>query len=200
MKSSMKKTTFRLTAILLVIATILSLSVTAFAAKSVSSVSCQPNDSNGGKSSFFYIKANGTSCKLKFILTQGFLNFGNIFGRNVYGTYQIKIQKWDASKKCATGSLVLDQDIYKSAPIPNITTTFTTKTFKTTRGSYYRVQVYFWRATTTADSYYRNYGYGGTNAYFTPDKPNTDEAAYWATMPAIKAQNASNCTLYASCP
>lgn len=186
--------------ILAIIFSCFSFSLTASAATAVSSVNCQNTSSRyGGNSKYFYIKANSTTCKIKFTCGKGVLDWagGDIFETaDVRGAYQVKIYKWDPQKGTTVGSIVFDKDIYNKS-------TFTA-TFKATKGAYYRVQVYFWVAKTTATSYWNkdviynsqsvtllstkvvNVGFYGT--------------PHWDKIPTIKATNGSGCTLYASKP
>lgn len=195
------KTTKRLVAIISVIAIVLScfsFVITASAASAVSSVNCQNKSSKyGGNSTFFYVKASKTTCKIKFTCGKGELDWAGenlLENASVYGAYQVKIYKWDTKKGATVGSCVFDKDIYNKSSY--------TASFKAEKGAYYRVQVYFWACKTTANSYWNKgiiknpyilttlrgvyVGYYGT--------PN------WVKFPTIKAANSSGCTLYDSKP
>ena len=195
------KLTKKILAIISVIAIVFScfsFALTASAATAVSSVNCQPKSSvYGGKSVYFYVKANSTTCKIKFTCGKGELDWAGenlLENASIRGAYQVKIYKWNTKTGSTTGSCVLDKDIYNKSSY--------TASFKATKGAYYRVQVYFWNATTTAKSYW-NKGLIDNPYYFTTLKgvyvgyygtPN------WVKYPSIKATNSSGCTLYASKP
>lgn len=195
------KTFKKALAVISVIAIVLScfsFAMSASATSAVSSVNCQNKSSKyGGNSTFFYVKANSTTCKIKFTCGKGKLDWAGenlLENASVYGAYQVKIYKWDAKKGSTVGSCVFDKDIYNKSSY--------TASFKAEKGAYYRVQVYFWVCKTTANSYWNKgiiknpyilttlrgvyVGYYGT--------PN------WVAYPSIKATNSSGCTLYASKP
>lgn len=196
------KTTKKFIAIISMLAIIIScfsFTLNASAATAVSSVNCQ-NTSNkyGGKSVYFYVKANSSTCKIKFSCGKGELDWagGNIYNfASVRGAYQVKIYKWDPQKNSTVGSIVYDKDIYNKSSY--------TASFKATKGAYYRVQVYFWVAETTAKSYWNKGIIENTvpviistsgirvGTYGTPN---------WVKFPTIKATNSSGCILYASKP
>lgn len=195
------KLTKKILAIISVIAIVFScfsFALTASAATAVSSVNCQNKSSvYGGKSVYFYVKANSATYKIKFTCGKGELNYSGedvMKPAPVYGAYQVKIYKWNTKTNKTVGSCVFDKDIYnKSSYIAS---------FKAQKGAYYRVQVYFWNATTTAKSYW-NKDIINNPYYFTTLKgvyvgyygtPN------WVKYPTIKATNSSGCTLYASKP
>ena len=181
------------------------LMTSAGAASAVSSVNCQYNNSRGGGSVDFYVKATSTTCKLKFTCTKGALDwagYGMATGteKAVYGAYEIKIWKYNASTGKTVGDPVYDKDCYNKASY--------TASFSATKGSYYKVRVYFWRATTTATSYY-NKGIVGIHDYTSLSslRPNGCGDACWvnsstcnAYMPGITAKNGSGCTLYKTKP
>ena len=170
----------------------------ASAATAVSSVNCQ-NTSNryGGTSVYFYVKANSTTCKINFTCGNGKLDWAGenlLENASVKGAYQVKIYKWDPKKGTTVGSIVYDKDIYNKSSF--------TASFTATKDAYYRVQVYFWVANTTAKSYwnkgiiYNTYGLTslrgvGVGYFGTPN---------WVQFPTIKAANGSGCTLYSSKP
>ena len=194
------KTTKKLLAIVLAITVIFSsFALVASAASPVSSVNCQ-NKSNkyGGTSSFFYVKANSTTCKIKFTCGNGKLNWSgeDLMGpASVRGAYQVKIYKWDTKTGKTVGSCVFDKDIYNKSSY--------TASFKATKGAYYRVQVYFWNATTTAKSYWNKNIIYNTHIFLLSTsgvKVATYGPVYWSQYPTIKATNNSGCTLYASKP
>lgn len=194
------KTTKKLLAIVLAITVIFSsFALVASAASPVSSVNCQ-NKSNeyGGTSSFFYVKANSTTCKIKFTCGNGKLNWSgeDLMGpASVRGAYQVKIYKWDTKTGKTVGSCVFDKDIYNKSSY--------TASFKATKGAYYRVQVYFWNATTTAKSYWNKNIISNTHIFLLSTsgvKVATYGPVYWSQYPTIKATNNSGCTLYASKP
>lgn len=173
-------------------------SLNVFAATAVSSVNCQPIDNKyGGQSKYFYVKASNTTCKIKFTCGKGQLDLygGNVMPTyNVYGSYEIKIYKWDKNKGSITGSCLLDKDIYNKSSA--------TLSFKAQKGSYYRIQVYFWNATTTATSYWNK-----NQVTHRPTHTSADfvGVAYydwsnWEKFPSIKAANDSGCTLYSTKP
>ena len=147
------KLTKKILAIISVIAIVFScfsFALTASAATAVSSVNCQNKSSvYGGKSVYFYVKANSATCKIKFTCGKGELDWAGenlLENASVRGAYQVKIYKWDAKKGSTVGSCVFDKDIYNKSSY--------TASFKAQKGAYYRVQVYFWNATTTAKSYW----------------------------------------------
>ncbi|MDO4544392.1 MAG: hypothetical protein Q4C01_07565 [Clostridia bacterium] len=163
-------------------------------AAQVSSYNCQYTGSKyGGGSKYFYVKANSKTCKLTFSCTKGVLDWDGIDviklpNAKVYGTYEIKIYKWDAKNNKITGKSLLPEhtDIWN--------TKSKTITFKAEKGCYYRVQVYFWRAKTTAESYW-------LRAVYVPlDGAAPGPTPYWVTLPKITAKNKANCTLYNSMP
>ncbi len=196
------KITKRLIAIIsaiLIVVSCFSLTLNVFAASPVSSVNCQNKSSKyGGNSTFFYVKANSTTCKIKFTCGKGELDWAGenlLENASVRGAYQVKIYKWDNKKGTTVGSCVFDKDIYNKSSY--------TASFKATKGAYYRVQVYFWVAKTTATSYW-NKGII-TNPYpRTLSLSGVRVATYgtpnWVKYPTIKATNNSGCTLYASKP
>lgn len=191
----------RIISLLFVVITILScFSANAFAASSVSSVNCQPTASiYGGQSKFFYVKATGTTCKLKFTCGKGVLDWaggGVMPTSKAYGTYEVKVYKWDRNKGAITGSCLLDKDIYNSSS--------STLSFKAQKNCYYRVQVYFWVANTTAKSYWnkriiRN-DFEGTLLTPRVVTPTFYDDSSWEKFPTIKATNGGCCTLYSSKP
>lgn len=173
--------------------------VKASAATAVSSVNCQ-NTSNryGGTSVYFYVKADSTTCNIKFTCGKGELDW---LGEQVYdtatvrGAYQVKVYKWDSKKGTTVGSIVYDEDIYNKSSF--------TASFKATKGAYYRVQVYFWVAKTTATSYW-NKGiiYNELPKWFSTSGLKVAEwgTPSWTEFPTIKAAKQSGCTLYSSKP
>lgn len=196
------KTTKKFLAVISMLAIIIScfsFTLNASAATAVSSVNCQNTSSNyGGNSKFFYIKANSTTCKINFTCGKGELDWaGGDLGikDSVRGAYQVKIIKWDPQKNCTVGSLVYDEDIYNKSSF--------TASFKATKGAYYRVQVYFWVAETTAKSYW-NKGIIANNDFILFSTSRINVGYYgtpsWVKFPTIKATNNSGCTLYASKP
>lgn len=189
----------RIISLLFIAITIFScFSVNAFAASSVSSVNCQPTASSyGGQSKYFYVKATGTTCKLKFTCGKGVLDWaggGVMPTYDVYGTYEIKVYKWDRNNGKITGSCLLDKDIYN--------TSSSTLSFKAEKNCYYRVQVYFWVATTTAKSYWNKGVIHGTCTFTTVDRvtPAFYGDSRWEKFPTLKATNSSCCTLYSAKP
>ncbi len=114
--TNMKKIGPCFIAFLLVVATLFSLSISAFA---VDQVNCQATASVfGGKSVYFYFKANSTSCKLKFSCGKGVLDWageGLMPTANVRGAYEIKVYKWNKSTGKITGACILDKDIYNKS-------------------------------------------------------------------------------------
>lgn len=187
----MKKVFKGFISIIVIVATLLSVSTAAFAASSVSSVDCQPKTSvYGGKSVYFYVKASSTTCKLNFTCGKGTLDWvGEGFGaKKVYGSYEVKIYKWDTQKGAITGSCLFDKDIYNKSSY--------TASFNAQKGCYYRVQVYFWNAKTTATSYKNKLVIIDTTSLSVGclGDPN------WTSFPTIKATNNSGCTLYKTNP
>lgn len=198
----MKKTKkfIAIISILAIIFSCFSFTLTASAASAVSSVNCQNTSSRyGGTSKYFYVKANSTTCKLKFTCGNGVLDWagGDVYETaNVKGAYQVKIYKWNPSTGKTVGSIVYDKDIYNKSSF--------TASFKATKGDYYRVQVYFWVAKTTATSYW-NKGIiynSARNTLLSTRVVNVGfyGTPHWDTLPTIKAANSSGCTLYASKP
>ncbi len=196
------KTTKKFIAIISMLAIIIScfsFTLNASAATAVSSVNCQ-NTSNkyGGKSVYFYVKANSSTCKIKFSCGKGELDWGggDIGAKDsVRGAYQVKIIKWDPQKNCTVGSLVYDEDIYNKSSF--------TASFKATKGAYYRVQVYFWVAETTAKSYWNKGIISNNEPFFLSTRGirvGSLGTPSWVKFPTIKAANNSGCTLYASKP
>ena len=195
------KLTKKILAIISVIAIVFScfsFALTASAATAVSSVNCQNKSSKfGGNSTFFYVKASKTTCKIKFTCGKGELNYSGeeiMKPAPVYGAYQVKIYKWNTKTNKTVGSCIFDKDIYnKSSYIAS---------FKAEKGAYYRVQVYFWVAKTTATSY-NNKGVLAKTLYLNSldgVRIGTYGLPYWSKLPTIKATNSSGCTLYASKP
>ena len=158
---------------------------TSYAASPVTSVSCQYTGSktNGG-SKYFYVKANGTTCKLKFTMGKGKLDVMgyNFLLINDYGSYEVKITD------ITNNSMVKDQDIYHCGS--------STVQFSAVKNRVYKVQVYCWRPRTIATSYYNHHYFnlptGGSIGLYA--EPN------WNTFPTITAKNQSNCTLYLTQP
>ena len=205
----MKTAIKRLTAILLVIATIGTyFAFSASAATAVKSVDCQNRSNPQGKTSvYFYVKANGSKCKIKFTCGEGRLDWVGDGGITFFdppkikGAYEVKIYKWDKSKNAITGSCLFDKDVYNTSSY--------TASFSAKKGCYYRVQVYFWKAATTAQSYW-NHGYI-YNPYPYPYYTISGKGDKGVTVcfagdpsllefPTITAKNGGNCTLYATKP
>ena len=195
------KTAKKFIAIISMLAIIISCFGFTLNASAATTVNCQNTSSMyGGKSKYFYVKANSTTCKIKFTCGKGELDWAGANGvyetADVRGAYQVKIYKWDPEKGTTVGSIVYDEDIYNKS-------TFTAS-FKATKGAYYRVQVYFWLAKTTATSYW-NKGIIYNSARNTLLSTRAVKVGYygppnWIHLPTIKAANSSGCTLYASKP
>ena len=156
----------------------------------VSSVNCQPTNKYGGASKYFYVKASGSTSKLKFTCGTGNLDYGGVgTAIGVRGAYEIKIYKWDKGAGKITGSCIYDKDIYNKSSV--------TISFSSTKNCYYRVQVYFWNATTTATSYFKN---RVIRSQYRGDAVGVIRTPCWDKLPTITAANASGCTLYTSKP
>lgn len=175
------------------------------AASAVSSVNCQCNKPKGEGHVDFYVKATSTTCKLKFTCKKGALDwagYGTETGteKAVYGAYEIKVWKYNRSTGKTVGDTIYDKDCYNKASY--------IASFSATKGNYYKVRVYFWRATTTASSYYDKGIVGIHNiTSLSGLRPNSQGDACWvnsstcnAYMPGITAKNDSGCTLYKDKP
>lgn len=135
------------------------------------------------------MKADSTTCKIKFTCGKGELDWAGenlLENASIRGAYQVKIYKWDAKNGKTVGSCVYDEDIYNKS-------TFTAS-FKATKGAYYRVQVYFWAAKTTATSYWNKKII--TNPYpiylsLSGVRVGTYGTPNWVKFPTIKAANNS---------
>jgi len=190
MNVTMKKTASRLIAILFVISTLLSLSITASAAK-VSSVNIKASAYGGEKTVFYVTVPANKSGTVKLTMGKGTVNINPDFCDDtftVYASYEIKVWRyvngvWKQEQK---------YDAY-NASSKNIDL----KKYSSTQK--YKVQVWFWRTSTTMNSYvdkvffFRRlwvYADGGVD----------NEKAYWITLPTCVAKNKSNCTLYTTCP
>jgi len=196
----MKKHIIRLVAFFLCLVSMVNImAVSANAASSVSSVNCQYNSRSGGGSQFFYVKTGSTSNSRKITLTMGTgtisgVNFdnGKLGSAAVYGAYEIKV-----FYKNDKGGWTLEQDydVYNKS---NATITCNKK------NTVYKIQVYFWRVSTTFASYWRNNIKTQTlckrfQARF-PGASNNWEQITWSTLPTCKATPKKGCTIYTSCP
>lgn len=100
-----------------------------------------------GTSYYFAISPSSTgTCKLNFTTAKGSLEVWDwgktapVYSVSVYGSYEIKIH--EGTK---TGKVIYDEDIYCSQK--------GSASFKAEKGKIYYVQIYFWRVSTTAESY-----------------------------------------------
>ncbi len=175
----------RIISLFLMLAILTSVIGTCFAASSVSFVDCQYKGSRtqGGKITF-YVRANGSTCKLKFTCGKGKLDWdgGKSFYSSQYGSYEVKVYN-------PGGQEIADKDIYHRSGY--------TLSFSASKDKVYKIEVWNWNPRTIALSYF-NHGYFenvGINASVGKHgDPN------WYAFPSIKATNQSNCTLYLTKP
>ena len=197
----MNKHISRLIALILCIISLTTIFVLpASAASSVSSVNCQYSSKSGGGSGYFYVKTGSTTKSRQVKLTMGTgtiyaidWNAGTMKTASVYGSYEIKV-----FYKNSAGKWVLEQDydVYNQS-----SATITCNKKNTT----YKIQVYFWRASTTFNSYWnKNITTKTLSQKFQKRFPGSSASAYseiqWTVLPSCTAKPSTGCTIYATCP
>ena len=182
----MRKNIVRILTFVLVLVTLFSLSVPAFAAK-VSSVNIKAS-ATGGVSTYFYatVPANKAG-SIQLTKGKGRLVINDIFGESLfyYASYEIKVWRY------VSGSWKLEQDFdaYYTA-----SKTISLKKYSSAQK--YKIQVYCWKALTTINSYINKYPGERLAVYAAGGVC----SPYWSQLPTCVAKNSSNCTLYNSCP
>ena len=190
--TNLRKISSRIIVILLVMATLLSLSVTAFAAK-VSSVNIKASAKGGEKTVFYVTVPANKAGTVKLTMSKGQVNVNpNYNGEvlNVYASYEIKVWRY------VNGAWKQEQkfDAYHASS-KNI------EFKKYSSAQKYKVEVWFWKTNTTMYSYLENGSGNWTFTLAVYAKGGIDrDKAYWRTLPTCVAKNSSNCTLYTSCP
>ena len=188
----MKKHLIKALSLLLVCACIVGLCApTAFAASTTSSKSFT-GSSRGGTSQYIYVKTNDTksSKSVKLTFNKGKLTTSDstdklmkncIKTAELRASYEIKISYWNGN----TWKQETSYDVYNKD----------SKTVTLTKANtYYRIQVYQWRVSTTLTSYYNKYvwRYDTFSTYV--------EDPYWSKLPTFKVGSATRTTIYTSNP
>jgi hypothetical protein len=188
----MKKRVIRVMSMLLICLCIISMLAPVSYAATKSSITFT-GSKYGGNSKYFYVKTNDTSSSksVKLTLTKGTMTTSDttdslmknlVKSKDLYAAYEIKIAYWDSKSK--TWKQETSYDVYNSS-----SKTVTLKKSNT----YYRIQVYQWKASTTLTSY-KNKGVWNYNSNVYVDSP------YWSKLPKIKVSSATRCTIYDSNP
>lgn len=187
----MKKYLIKALALLLVCVCFISFSAPVVQAASTTSSLKFTGSSRGGTSKYIYVKTKNTSLSksVKLTFEKGTIKTtsdSGLMGSTAksfkkYAAYEIKIYYWDGNSWEKENSY----DVYNKS-----SNTVSLKKANT----YYKIQVYQWRASTTLTSY-KNKGvvsYSTSNTYV--DDP------YWSTLPTFKVGSASRATIYTSNP
>lgn len=187
----MKKHLIKALSLLLVCLCFISLCApTALAASTTTSKSFT-GSSRGGTSQYIYVKTNDTKSSKSVTLTfyKGTLKTSSstdLLGStaksfDIRAAYEIKIFYWDGD----SWEKETSYDVYNKS----------SKTVSLSRGNtYYKIQVYQWRASTTLTSYKNN----GKVWYSTSSTYVSDP--YWSKLPTFKVGSASRATIYTSNP
>ncbi len=188
----MKKQVIKALSLFLVCVCFICLYAPSVLAASTTSSKSYTGSSGGGKSHYIYVKTNDTdkSKSVKLTFTKGELKTsdtndktwkGLVKSKKLYASYEIKISYRSGS----TWKQETSYDVYNKD-----TKTVTLKKSNT----YYRIQVYQWRASTTLTSYYNNsiWRYSSNSTYV--DNP------YWSTLPKFKVGSATRTTIYTGNP
>ena len=187
----MKKISIRLLSLLLVFVCFIGICSTAVNAASTTSSKSFTGSEYGGTSKYIYVKTKDTVFKksIKLTLSKGVLRTAsdNYSLLNQYAddfkvpaAYEIKIYFWNGSNWMQESSY----DVYNK----------TTNTVPLIRANtYYKIQVYQWRASTTLTSYINK-------GVVTPSRNAIIGDANWSSLPKFKAGSATRAKIYTSNP
>lgn len=187
----MKKQLIRALSLLLVCVCFISICTPAVLAASTTSSKSFTGSKYGGTSSYIYVKTKNSSSSKSVKLT---FNKGTLTTTSETGlmaslaksfdkraAYEIKIYYWDEDRWVKENSY----DVYNKS---SKTVTLNKK------DTYYKIQVYQWRASTTLTSYKKN----DVVSYSTSNT--ADGSPYWSKLPTFKVSSPKKATIYTSNP
>lgn len=187
----MKKYLIKVLSLLLVSVCIISLYAPVAQAASTFTSKSFTGSSRGGTSHYIYVKTDNTnsSKSVKLTCNKGTLkttSSTDLLGSlaksfDIRAAYEIKIYYWDGN----SWEKETSYDVYNASSKP-----ITLKC----KNTYYKIQVYQWRASTTLTSYY-NKGkvrYSASSTYVSDP--------YWSKLPTFKVSSPSHTTMYTSNP
>lgn len=148
--------------------------------------------SNGGTSKYIYVKTDDTekSKSVKLTFYKGTLDTTNdraYRDAKMYKTFSVRAA-YEIKICYRSGKTWKQEDSYDVYNKPSKTVTLDQS------NTYYRIQVYQWRASTTLTSYKKNgvVSYSTTRIF--------DQGPYWSKVPTFKVGSPSKVTIYTSNP